>query len=538
MPSSTERKDLLLEAGLALSSELSLPVVLQRIVDLAARLTDARYGALGVLGPAGEITDFITTGLSRRERDAIGPLPRGRGILGILIHDAQPLRLERIKDDPRSIGLPANHPPMTTFLGAPVKALGRVFGNIYLTEKRDGRLFTQEDEDDLVVLATQAGVAIANATLYDEARHRERWLEALHQATVAILANQPIESVLELICRLARELAQADVATVVTSSDHPGRLLVAAAEGVHDTRLRGLDVPVEGSISGDVMKTGRPVVLEDASSDHRTFQPMVRLGRMGPSIFVPLLLRGRPFGTIAVSSVTGSRPFPPATVRLVETFAEQASVALDLSRSRRDAERVAILEDRERIAKDLHDGIIQSLFALGMGLQGTAAMVERTEAATRLDAAVDEIDRVIRDLRNYIFGLRPGILADRQLDQALQALAHEVSEQSGLQLTVEVDGEVAAELSPRATDVLQLTREALSNVQRHAEATQCRLGLERSGKHAVLTVRDDGRGFDPAGVRLGQGIANMRDRVKRLGGRVRVVTAPGKGTRLRISIPL
>jgi two-component system, NarL family, sensor histidine kinase DevS len=538
MASATDRKDLLLEAGLALSSELSLPVILQRIVDLAAHLTDARYGALGVLGSNGEINDFITTGLSMRERGAIGPLPRGRGILGVLIHDARPLRLERIAGDARSIGFPANHPPMTTFLGAPVKARGRVFGNIYLTDKRDGRHFTQEDEDDLIVLATQAGVAIANATLYEEAHQRERWLNALRQTTVAIMADEPIESVLALICRLARELAEADLAMLVTSSDQPGRLVVASAEGAYDQRLRGLDVPLEGSISGEVMRTGRPVVLENANLDTRTYQPMVQLGQMGPSIFVPLVVRGHPFGTVAVSSLVGAPPFPASAVRLVETFAEQASVALDVNRSRRDAERVAILEDRERIAKDLHDGIIQSLFAVGMGLQGTAATVPGTDAEARLEGAVKEIDRVIRDLRNYIFGLRPGLLADRQLDQALGALAREVSERSGLKVVLEVDSAVAAELSPKATELLHLTREALSNVQRHADASECVLSLQRSGTEAVLNVRDNGRGFDISAVRLGQGIANMRDRVKRLGGRVRVVTAPGKGTRLRVVIPL
>ena len=410
MARTSDRKDVLLEAGLALSSELSLPVILQRIVDLAAQLTDARYGALGVLGSSGDLSDFITTGLSKRERDAIGPLPKGRGILGVLIHDAVPLRLEQIGADSRSVGFPANHPPMTTFLGAPVKALGRVFGNIYLTEKRDGQQFTQEDEDDLLVLATQAGVAIANATLYQEAQQRERWLDALRQTTVAIMADEPIESVLALICRLARELAEADLATLVTSSDQPGRLVVATAEGAYDQRLRGLDLPLEGSISGEVMKTGRPIVVENATGDSRTYRPMVQLGQMGPSIFVPLIVRGRPFGTIAVSGMVGAAPFPASAVRLVETFAEQASIALDLSRLRRDAERVAILEDRERIAKDLHDGIIQSLFAVGMGLQGTAATVQGTDAETRLEGAVDEIDRVIRDLRNYIFGLRPGIL--------------------------------------------------------------------------------------------------------------------------------
>jgi GAF domain-containing protein len=231
MEAGKARTDRLLEAGLVLASELSLPSVLQRIVDLATELTGARYGALGVLGPGGRITEFITAGLDPAERERIGPLPHGRGILGALIQDARPLRLARIADDPRSVGFPPNHPPMGSFLGAPVMAMGRVFGNVYLTEKRDSREFTREDEDALVVLATQAGSAIANATLFQESRHRELWLQALHGITEAILAGQPDEDVLALVCRQARELAGADLATVVSETERPGVLTVVAADG-------------------------------------------------------------------------------------------------------------------------------------------------------------------------------------------------------------------------------------------------------------------------------------------------------------------
>src|SRR6266568_7105180 len=213
-----DRKDVLLEAGLTLASELSLPIVLQRIVDLAAEVTDARYGALGVIGEGDWLIEFVTTGIPARQRQAIGALPAGRGVLGLLIHQAHPVRIKNIADHPQSVGFPANHPPMSSFLGAPVQAIGRVFGNIYLAEKRSANEFSQEDEDAVVILAAQAGVAIANASLYEEVRSRERWLDALRDIMASVLSGAKAESLLETIAARARDLAAADAATVVTSS--------------------------------------------------------------------------------------------------------------------------------------------------------------------------------------------------------------------------------------------------------------------------------------------------------------------------------
>jgi len=227
-----DRKDVLLEVGLTLASELSLPIVLQRIVDLAAQVTDARYGALGVLGAEGDLEEFITTGVSARQRKAIGPLPRGRGVLGLLMHQPRPIRITNIADHPKSVGFPANHPPMRSFLGAPVQAMGRVFGNIYLAEKRSAPTFSKEDEASIVILATQAGVAIANATLYAETRQRERWLDALRDITTAILAGSEADSLLTRIAGHARDLAGADSATIVTTGSTEGQLVVAAAAAV------------------------------------------------------------------------------------------------------------------------------------------------------------------------------------------------------------------------------------------------------------------------------------------------------------------
>src|SRR5438034_3586831 len=474
-----DRKDMLLEAGLTLASELSLPIVLQRIVDLAAQVTDARYGALGVIGERDTLVEFVTTGIPATKRRAIGNVPTGRGVLGVLIHEPRPVRIKNIADHPQSVGFPANHPPMRSFLGAPVQAMGRVFGNIYLAEKRSADEFSQEDEDALVVLATQAGVAIANASLYEEVRSRERWLNALREITNHVLAGGRETSLLSRIAEHARELAGADVATVMTDSGRAGELVVSAAAGAHAGELVGKSVPIEGSISGAVMKSAESLIFDDVSQDPRGFRPIISLGRHGPAFFVPLRIPGGVAGTLMVANLKGGNRFSMETRRLVDSLADAASVALDYDRAQTELRRLGLLEERERIAKELHDGIIQSLFAVGMGLEGTALTAGNADTTARIEKAVDSLDGVIRDLPNYIFGLRPGILADRQLDQALRNLGDEVQSQSHEAVVVQVDSAVAARLSSRSADTVQLTREALSNITRHAQASRAVIRLER-----------------------------------------------------------
>ncbi len=536
-----DRNQKLLEAGLALSSELSLDAVLQRIVELAVEITGARYGALGVLGPGGEaISEFVTTGVTQEQRRAIGHPPVGRGLLGALIHDATPLRLAEISRDARSVGFPPNHPPMHSFLGAPVKAKGRVFGNIYLTEKQGADEFTHEDEEALLILAAQAGVAVENARLYAQSRQRERRLEALREIATSILERTDPDEVLELVAGRARELVGADLATIAVPEDEVS-LIIRIADGTRAAALKGALFPREGSISGEVIASGRPLTLEDASNDPRVYQPIVRLGGVGPVLLVPLAAAGRTFGTLALANDAGGRPFDQADLELVETFASQAVVAIEYGRAQRELRRLAILDDRERIARELHDGVIQSLFAVGMGLQATASLIGDPDLAGRMEEGVSEIDRVIRDLRNYIFGLRPGILADRQLDQALRDLAEDFASKTGITTVVEVGSDVASELASQAANVIQLAREALSNVGRHSGATTCRVSLYRRDGASVLEIDDDGRGFDPQAAQgKGHGLRNLRDRAASLGGSLEIESAPeqGEGTTVRVTIPL
>ncbi|HXF37634.1 MAG TPA: GAF domain-containing sensor histidine kinase, partial [Actinomycetota bacterium] len=479
-----------------------------------------------------------TAGITEEERARIGDPPTGRGVLGLLITERRIVRIEDIASHPRSVGFPPNHPRMRSFLGGPVTARGRVYGNIYLTEKRGAPAFTEEDERALEILAAQAGVAIENARLYEEAQRRARWLDAVREIANEVLAGADADHVLATIADRARELAGADLATIAVPA-RPDELEIRAAVGAHAAELLGATFPIEGSVSGEVMRTGRSETLADAAADLHRPQPIVRLGDLGPAILVPLTGPDRALGTLAVANLRGGRPFTDEDLRLVETFASQAALALEHDLAQRERQRLVVLEDRERIAKELHDGAIQALFAVGMGLEAAAALSSDAEVSKRIEGAVEELDRVIRDLRNYIFGLRPGILADRQLDQALRDLAEGFQERSGVITVVDVDPEIAAELSTKAAGVVQMAREALSNVGRHAEATTCRLSLRRDGHRAVLEIDDDGRGFDPAAARTGgQGLGNLRDRARALGGDASVESVPGEGTTVRVRLPL
>jgi signal transduction histidine kinase len=460
-------------------------------------------------------------------------------VLGLLIHEPRPVRIKNIGDHAQSVGFPANHPPMRSFLGAPVQAMGRVYGNIYLAEKRNEDEFSQEDEDALVVLATQAGVAIANASLYEEVRSRERWLDALREITANVLVGSSQGSLFDSIAEHARDLAGADSATISIRSDTPGELVVAAAAGARSSELSGQRIPEEGSISGAVMRTRESRMFDDVSTESNAYQPIIALGRHGPAFYVPLRVRGGAAGTLMVANLRGGRRFNPSTKALVESLADAASVAIQFERAQSDLRRLGLMDERERIAKELHDGIIQSLFAVGMSLQGTALMAQDRDMGARIERAVDELDRVIRDLRNYIFGLRPGILADRQLDQALRDLGKDMESRSRETVDVQVDAALAAHLSARSGDIVQLAREALSNIARHAQATKATVRLERQGPNAILTVRDDGVGFHAGdGDAGGNGMRNMRERAAKLGGTLEVRSAAGKGTTLQATFPV
>ena len=530
------RAERLLDTGLALAADLSLPTLLQRIVDLAVELTGAQYGAVGVLAPDGvELSDFITSGLSEQQRTAIGDLPRGRGILGVLIREPTVLQLQDIGQDPRSAGFPPNHPPMRSFLGAPIRAHGRVFGNIYLTDKQGASEFSDDDEAATLILATQAGVAIANAQLYDELRLRERWLDSVREVATTLLAGDTARAALQLVAQHARELGNADMATISVPEGEGLRIIIADGAGADG--LLDVKVPLSGSLSAEVIRTERTMVVADASRSPLT-QPMVSTAGVGPMILVPLALRTSTAGVLAVGRTAGRPRFAAADIPLLESFAEQASLALEYARALSELSRLGMIEDRERIARDLHDGVIQSLFAVGIGLQGTAAVVGDVQLADRIQQFVTEIDRVIGDVRSYIFGLRPTSLSAGNLTNTLEQIGHETEERTGVTVIVDVDGSLEAPLARGSAEVIHIVREALSNVGRHAAATTCRVSLRRDGSSAVIEVDDDGRGFDRESTLSGLGMGNLAERASAIGGTLEVDSEPGRGTTIRVTVPL
>ena len=530
------REERLLETGLALAAELSLPALLQRITDVAVELTGARYGALGVLSKDGlGLADFITAGMTQDQRADIGALPRGQGILGVLIREPELLRLRSIASHPRSSGFPPHHPPMHSFLGTPIRAHGRVFGNLYLTNKTGSDEFTDDDASAILVLATQAGVAIANAQLYAELRLRERWLDSVREVATTLLAGDTPKAALQLVARHARELADADMATI--SVPDAGGLRIIVADGAGEGELLNVEVPVAGSLSSEVIRTEQSMLVEDASRSTLT-QPMVSTAGVGPMILVPMALRTGAAGVLAIGRRAGRPVFTTADLPILESFSEQASLALAYARALSEVSRLGMVEDRERIARDLHDGVIQSLFAVGLGLQNTAALVGDTRLADRIQQYVTEIDKVIGDVRSYIFGLRPSVLMPGNLTNTIEQLAHEMQERTGVTVVADVDITLEAQLSGVAAQIAHIVREALSNIGRHAQAATCRITIRREGANAVVEVDDDGVGFDIERAHRGMGMGNLTERAASIHGTLNVESEPGHGTVIRLSIPL
>jgi GAF domain-containing protein len=396
----------LLDAVLTVGSDLDLPSVLQRITEAAVGLVGARYGALGVLNEGGTgLSEFITVGIDDSTQREIGDLPKGLGLLGTLITDPRPLRLPDLREHPDRSGFPPNHPPMTSFLGVPIRVRHEVFGNLYLTDKTTAEAFTDVDEELALGLASAAGVAIANARLFEQVQRREAALAAMQEVAAALVAGAPPADTLQLVARRARELVGADLATVALPEEGGNTLMLEVADGPFSTAMVGSRFSRAGSISGDVLESGDPAVLEDASKDYRVAQPQVRAGDIGPALFVALVAAGSPFGTLSVARVTGAAPFSAGDLEMVQSFAAQASVALEHDRSRQRLQRLTLLEDQERIARELHDTVIQRLFAVGLSLQATVRLVTDAGARHRLATAVDDLDDTVRHIRTVIFGM-------------------------------------------------------------------------------------------------------------------------------------
>jgi GAF domain-containing protein len=525
----------LLEAVIAIGSGLDLEETLRRIVEAAVDLVDARYGALGVIGEDQRLIEFIPVGLDAAEIARIHHWPEGRGILGLLIRDPHSLRLADIATHPESSGFPEGHPRMRTFVGVPVRVRDRVFGNLYLTEKRGGGEFTEDDEAVLAALGAAAGVAVENARLYDEANRRQQWLRATAGLTIRLLSGESPATVLEALTRQALELSGADLVTLALPHEDGRRLTLEYADGVGAADALGLVVPADRSLSGRVLASGQPLIVDDFATDERTAEVTRHpMGHLGPAVLFPLGAPGNVRGVLTVGRCSGSAQFPPRATEMLTSFAAQAAIALELAARRADAEQLTVLEDRDRIARDLDDLVIQRLYATGMSLQGTLPMATRPEVGDRIRSAVDAMDDTIVDIRSTIFALQArGRPAGPSLRSEILVLIDEMTAILGfaptLRLGSGLDARVPAELAGQSLAVL---REALSNVARHAHATQVSVTVDiiQAGSAPALSVlvRDNGHGI-PEGGRRG-GLRNLAERADKLGATLRISTpAPETG---------
>ncbi|MEU0568537.1 GAF domain-containing protein [Nonomuraea sp. NPDC005983] len=530
-----DRVHALLEAVVLVGSDLDLETVLRRIVETATKLVDASYGALGVVGHEQTLIQFIPVGLTEEEIAGIEHWPHGLGLLGLLIKDARPLRLGRICDHPESYGFPPGHPPMRTFLGVPVRVRDEVFGNLYLTEKRGGGEFDEEDEAIVIALAAAAGVAVENARLYEETRRRETWLQASSEVTTSLLSGADPREVLTMLATRARQMSDADLVKILLPDESGRSLAVQYVDGEHAEQVADITFDLEATPAGQVFTEGRTQasggLLDDVNS------PLRDLG-FGPELLMPLGVGKAVRGVVALAKRSGRLPFSAADLRMLEAFAGQAAIALELAEARRDAERLSLLEDRDRIAKDLHDVVIQRLFAIAMTLMSTVRLVDRPEGAGRLQHAIDELDETIRQIRSTIFALQSaheagGPTLRARIVELVEAARGHLGFMPGLRMEGQVDHRVP---EPVAEHVLAVLREALSNVVRHARASRADVSVEVAGDQLTLTVRDNGVGMPAEGRR--SGLRNLEERAVGLGGSFELTTPGGGGTLLSWKVPL
>jgi signal transduction histidine kinase len=538
-----DRMRALLDAGVALTSELSLDALLQRLVETAAQLTEARYAALGVIDRTGtELERFVTTGIDPQTHAAIGDLPRGKGILGVLIRDAATLRLHDLSEDPRSVGFPAHHPPMRTFLGVPVLLRGVAYGNLYLTEKADEADFTLEDEEIVQLLAGQAAVAIENARLYESATRWSHQLESLVEVGAALARETELSGLLDLIARRLRELIGARSVLIVLPTEE-GDLRIEAADGEEAEQFLGMTLDRQASKSGRVLDRRSSERLDSLLDDPEVDRDFARQMGLRAALFVPLVVGERGIGVVeAFDKLATDRRFSQEDLRVAETFAVQAAIAVDTTaRVARDALRRAVEGqelERRRLARELHDETGQALTSILLGLSS----LEEAKDPEALSAATQEVRELavatLQDVRRLAVELRPAALDDFGLAAALERLTENFKEQTGL--AVELESGLGEERLPTdiETVLYRLVQEALTNVVKHAHAERVSIVLQRNKRAVTAVIEDDGRGLSDGRGEEGLGLEGMRERVALVNGRFRIESSPNAGTTLLVEVPV
>ncbi len=531
----------LVAAGIALSSELSLDDLLRKLAETAADLTGARYAALGVIDPSGTgLERFVHTGIDAETVAKIGEFPRGRGILGALIADARPLRLEAITDDPRSVGFPPHHPPMRGFLGVPILLRGRAFGNLYLAEKESGP-FTAEDEELVGTLASQAAVAIENARLYETATAWSEQLEALNEVGTALASEIELPRLLELIARRLCGLIGARLVMIALPASD-GILRVEAAHGVGAEAIVGDQLERTRSKSGRVLERQRAERVDSLIDDPEVDQEAA--GRLGGNsgLYVPLVVGARPIGVIVAHDKEGADPrFTDDDLRLAETFAPRAAVAVDQSARVAVAALRRVVEaqelERRRLARELHDQTGQELISVLLGLKAVEEAKTEQERAEAVAVVRSQVVETLHDVRRLAVELRPKALDDFGLVAALERLRDTFSEQTGMRVDLEsqIDGRLPSDVE---TALYRIVQEALTNIVKHAQANSVSIVLTRNARAVTALIEDDGRGFTPDGGGEGLGLLGMSERLALLGGKLKTESSPGAGTTIVAEVPL
>ncbi len=526
-----DRLEGLVDAMLVVTSGLDLDATLRTIVHTAIGLVDARYGALGVRGSGHELVEFVYEGIDAQTRERIGHLPEGRGVLGVLIDEPKPIRLEDIRHHGASVGFPPNHPPMTTFLGVPVRTRDEVFGNLYLTEKTDGRPFSEDDELLVEALASAAGIAIDNARLYEQSQARQSWIESTRDIATEMLSGSDPATVFALIADEALKLtsAQAAFVAVPAEADLPTadvvELLVTATAGTPPAPI-GNVIPLRDTLIGAVFADRTP-----RRFDRIDFGAA---GAGGPALVLPLRAAGTVAGVLVTLRHENAYPFSPEQLDMMAAFADQATLAWQLATTQRRMRELDILTDRDRIARDLHDHVIQRLFAVGLTLQGTIARARSDEVQQRLSGCIDDLQEVIGEIRTTIFDLHhapSGMTRLRQrLDEAVAQFAR-----PDLRTTMKFVGPLSVVDAVLADHAEAVVREAVSNAARHAGATTLTVSV-RVEDNLTIEVVDDGRGMPDQITE--SGLSNLRRRAQEVGGEFFVGPVAGGGTLLRWSAPL
>jgi signal transduction histidine kinase len=532
----------LAEAGISVASELSLETVLQRLVEVAREQVNARYGAISIIGPDGQIEQFLTAGISEEERKRIGAIPRGRGLLGLILREGATLRIKDMSEDPRSYGFPPQHPEMRSLLGAPVVSGDRIVGNLYLTEKQGAEEFDERDEEIVRLLATQAAVAVRNAELYQSAMRRAEEWKALFELGREVAASPDLGALLSLIVSQARRLLHTDTAAMMLLTPDQEHLKLAAHEGLRGAGDKATPISEQGLVAL-ALETKAPVTVLHHPTDERLQDratALVKDEQLLSLICAPLPGKAGCLGALIVGNRRRTQ-FSEHDAELLEAFANWAAVAIETSQLYEKLESLARLEERDRIGMDLHDGVIQSIYAVGLRLEDASERLA-TEPSARLrpllERAMDDLTGVIKDIRSYIFDLRPRVSEVGDLRTEIERLVEEWRVNSLIEAQLQINGDIAGLSENEELAVFHIAQEALNNIGRHSGATSAALLLSQDNGRLVLEVRDNGKGFDTQGdgPPEKQGLRNMRDRARSVGAQLSIDSTPGRGTTVRLEL--